>query len=240
MNEELSRILEEAKDIWCLNKVRSRDARIQVGRLIHQYVYGRLKEFDHLNEEGRLKRGISREKILKEVCAKLGMGKDRVNAILRTAVAVDLLSESPTQDLGTVSYSTLRRIAVLAIRSTVRNSIRRGGVDSPGQPISDTERWVIKPACDSWAKGFFQEVVRDGWDEKRVREYLFSKIERHRKGAPRRVPEKKIYSLRDIASGSMRDVAESVADLVKHSDDPDALRELIFEQLSLLSRSYSW
>lgn len=153
-------LLEQAKALYLSGVAAYRDALLDVGRLLHQFVLARLEEGDGLSEESRFKARLTRRAVVETAATALGVNRQRVNNLIVTAMAADLLGGGIVGDMGIQ--------AIYRFRVYVRRRHGLRGVDAGrrnGPPVSDMERWEIKPGFEKKAKAEFERAVTQGYTQ---------------------------------------------------------------------------
>lgn len=234
-------LLDRAAAVWAESRAARRDALLEVGRLLGAFVLTRLREGDSLTEADRLAAGHTRQHATAAAAGRLGISRDRVNELVATARAVDLLR--PGGDLGPLSWGALRPFRRCVERTTGHRQAR--------QQVSATEEWHVKPACLPWAAGLLASAVAGGWDERRVRQELRQRLVRGGTGRPRQRhrspaeaytpachgfepadPEPFVTLRRVAVLSTPPDLADLLCQLVQQSRDPAAVERLLLERLA--------
>lgn len=234
-------ILEQAAGIYLAAGKQYRDAMLQVGRLLHEYVLARLREGDLLNEAERREAGATRSRAVLDAARRLGVRAGRVNELIRTAMAEQLLGEG--RGAGDLSYASVRHFGVLVARrrhKEVRRSRAGKAARRPDQPEpSDREVWVAREIKHGDPKALFRKHVEAGSLAKDIArdlcgmKVIYRGTQAQRLGRKRSgfvLEEKQSESQDPVAmarSATPKDLAEWIAALVAESEDPQAvIREL--------------
>lgn len=222
-------ILSQIKLLWGNTRAKYRDGMIELGRLIVQYIRSRFRDAVTMNESERVKAGITRYAILKRVMSELGLSNTKVNEIIRTGAAADLLTDG---NYGTLSYSSFRTMRVLIYRSNKGKQLRRvkirhnEGYTERGPTIEpdQVEIWEIKTAVKDVAKPFVLRAISEGWTDKQLRENI-----------------KRLCSRQKFIHNLNKHYHSSELQLVKSNHDADTLNEQIGDLTDdeLIDRLYS-
>jgi hypothetical protein len=155
-----STLLDSAVALWSASRLRHRDALLEVGRLLHEYVLARLREGDGLNEADRYTARAVRKVAVEDAGAALGVTRQRVNALISVSQAVACLlgpdaigrggctppgmggedspPPPPPPALGSLPWHAVRPFSLLVTRARARRTRRargeggvRGGCNPP-------------------------------------------------------------------------------------------------------------
>lgn len=166
--------LDAAHALWSSSRKAHRDARVSVGRLLHEFILVNLRKHDALGEGQRRAHGATRRVLVGQATERLGLDDSTVNDLIRTAMTVDLLSDGG--ELGDLSYSSIRAFRLVVARkthagTTVSRVSASGRDDSAALP-SSVEEWQVKPTAAAVAVETFRRAVAESWDSARVIEAL--------------------------------------------------------------------
>lgn len=226
-------LLDRAVAVWNASRAARRDALLEVGRLLRQYLAQRVREDDCGPSTGRTRRSAALNARLRgvtEAARRLRIGTKRVNALIRAAVVADLLR--PQGDLGSLPWAALRAL---------EPCLHRQGADD----------WDIDPACLPWAAGLLAGAVAGSWTYLRLK----AEVQRRRSSRPvgrprgqRREPLVLLHLddndhggltgaqqdsewLRVATLASPPDLCDLLLDLVERSRDPATVARLLLDRL---------
>ena len=223
-------LLAQAKTLYCRGETGYRDTRLELGRVLHEYVLECLCEGERFDEVDRHLRGITRAKIIKGLAGELRCLSKELREIIQTAMTVQLFGG----DLGAFSWMKLRffNCFVERIRGTRTSCIGRDG-----PAVSSLEEWRLKPAFAEKAKALFRLTVERNSTHEEIRTAvleLFSgpgarpNCRRHRR-------TKRQEAALDVLKAGMKhaspgDVAETCLQLIAASEDPWAVAQHLLAQ----------
>jgi hypothetical protein len=247
-------LLDMARDAYRQGCANYRDALLESGRLLHEFVLCFLQTGTEMTEWNRTNAGITRCNALKIAAEKLKVTPARVNNLIATWAVGDLLGEG---DLGDLGIAAIYRFKVFIRRGRGhRGKKGKGRVivgRKDGPPVTELERYEVKPRFAESAKALFQQAVAAGFTQLQAREEcnrLFSVEEspyRHSNGlrprvAPQEAAEPKkrqpvhrrnecgaevdsgiSHLQRAAAVASPGDVAEMCISLIEKAEDPKAV-----------------
>jgi predicted fused transcriptional regulator/phosphomethylpyrimidine kinase len=217
-------LLRQAKAVWALSKIASRDAKIEVGGLLKRHLLERLKQVERLSEKQRRVRRANREWIIRHAAANVGMPVNRVYDLIRLAATVELLADGG--QVGQLSYSSLRLFRVLVRRPV--GELKRSS-NGPGMTPVEKEQWEVVPPIQK-SRAIFAMAVAGGYDEAGVRIILprraAGRVEE--RSAPKPAP------IQAARLGSPRDVAEMILDMIRGNEDADAVMRILETELRQL------
>ncbi len=238
-----SELLSRAVRIWSAAELSRRDASLEVGRLLHAFVIAYLCEGDELLEARRIQEGRTRHKAVCEAAEQLCMDFIKVNWLIATAMAADLLSDKG--QLGIIGWGSIKRFVRFVRRQTGTSS--RNGADTlrlgRDVPLSSSEEWEIRPQFVESAPAFFQRAVAEKWTNLQTRQRVMdlggriehaSRSPRPRLSATSPPPGKNgfpvVTNAQALAAlksavkvGSPQDVAELLFEVVSRAEDPAAV-----------------
>jgi hypothetical protein len=223
---ESGRILEQAKRLYDAAELNYRDVMLNVGSVLHKYVLEYLKE-------NSFAQGESREKAIRQAATSLAVSLARIGALIRTAKVVELLAEK--NEVGGLGWAAISRFG----RFLVRGDKKRPGHVGWDFPREVGEQWSIRSGKEDEAKRLFQNAARVGLSDVKTRKFVLQggpPQDNGAKGRERRetmTPKfsETLNSLKPMAKGSPRDVAEILFEIVKESDDPTAIIEHLLEMV---------
>ena len=150
-------ILERAANLYRAAAANYRDALLQVGQLLHEFILENLEIGQRMNKEERNRLGLNRGKLVLRCAIRLHTQVCNIHRYIMTAMVVKLLSDG--MELGSFGHDAIRRFSVF---------IRRQRCQRDDQPVTDRERWVIREGFEESAKALFRRAVKEGWGEDRV------------------------------------------------------------------------
>lgn len=124
--------------------------------MLRQYVELRLSAGDGLSEVERIRVGASRQAATKDAAKGLRMSQLRVNELIRTAAAADLLGP-----VGHLSYSCVRWLRLLVFRAIPERTRTKAD--------QWREVWVIRKAYSESAHAFVAQAVKEQWTEAQLK-----------------------------------------------------------------------
>lgn len=239
MEIKSSVLLDQIFNLWSSSREKYRDSMIQVGRLLQKFVIARLREADGLNEKDRRKEGLTREASTEEAAERLQVKRAKINELIRTAATVDLLSDSG--DMGNLSYTSVRWFRLAIERK--KGILRRSKSDDSEKTIeaSDREKWIVKESYVD-PRIIFQTAAREGWNSEQVKIALnpFSTCKHIIQ--PNRYEENDCMGtpiqsnpLEIAKNSSPRDLAELILSMIRNSQDPNWVLEIVNDQANQLS-----
>lgn len=239
-NPHSERLLEQADNAFRSGRAGYRDAMVRTGRLLRDYVSLRLSEGDGLSEGARRKAGACRGKATRDAADRLGTTNDKVNELIRVAVAADLLSGG--RPVVNLTYAAVRCFRAVIYRPGSGLRCRRSLKDVGAIESSGRARWEVRPEYAGRAEALFREADAGGWGEKRVAAAI-----RELRGvggvkeSPREEPGRGFDPEAMARNSSPRDLADWVARVVGLSVDPPTVMRLVEERLAAMpGRRSSW
>lgn len=230
---DASELLERARAAYLQGQANYRDALLETGRLLHEYILARLREGDGFGKDKRLALGLCRQKVVDAAGDALGVSSARVHRLLVAAQVVTLLGGGEPGGLG---YITVCRFQVLIrrYRGTSQDKANRPG----GHPLSAEETWAIKPGLEEKAPALFRRAVAEGWSQDRAllevaRLFRAPTKAWRRERRHRQALEQLQAAARHAASG---DVAEMCLDLLRAAEDPWAVAQRLLPELQRIRR----
>lgn len=162
--DDAATLLGCARALYRQSSARHRDALVGCGRVLHRFVLAHVRRGDGKSEYLRLKHEHTRRGATEAAAESLGVENRKVNGLIATAAAVDLLSAGG--EVGELCYDTLYNFARFVRRRTgSRDARREGGQENP----SDVEVWEVKPGFGVSAPRLFARAVEEGFDTVRAR-----------------------------------------------------------------------
>jgi hypothetical protein len=232
-----STLLDSAVALWSASRLRHRDALLEVGRLLHEYVLARLREGDGLNEADRYTARAVRKVAVEDAGAALGVTRQRVNALISVSQAVACLL-GPEPDLGSLPWHAVRPFSLLVTRARARRTRRargEGGVrggSNPPVPMpegSSRETWAVRPGLEESAPALLRRAAAGGWHWRRCGEAV-----RLLRGTPAPAwtpaPESP-PGPKDSADATPRDIAADLAGRVLRHPEAALVAALLREEL---------
>ena len=233
---ESAELLEKASLLWANCRKQFRDGMLEVGRLLHQFIVARISEATS-TEALRIQQGKTRKGATAAAAKKLGVEVPRINDLIVTAMAADLLSGG---ELGNLSWSEVRcfRLTICRNRGGIARSKRDGG-----KPVIATETWLVRDGLEVSAPQLFHRVVEEGWKIDRVRKEIAKLVD------PLKVPSAPAvhhgpYQVEEVAAKvpvnltalarecGPKDLAGMIVEMVRNSLDPASVMALVEEMLA--------
>jgi hypothetical protein len=215
-------ILERAKAAYHAAERNYRDALLETGRLLHEYVLERLREAAGMREWTRLQHGLSRRKCIEDAAKKLKTTPKRINSLIGTAQVPLLLGIT---DLGGISHVALYRFKCFLRRLTGGRQAYMGR--TPDLPVANAETWEVRPEFKERAASLLRQAIAENWIEVRTRgaaKDLFaeftSKLRRPQMPKWQGPVETVQKSMKKASPG---DVAQTCMRLVEAAEDPAAV-----------------
>lgn len=232
MQTESDVILDRATLLWNYSRTKARDAAIQVGNLLIEFIVARMREADGLNEQDRRERNLTREFAIELAADRLGIKLAKAHEIIRVSRVVHLFG-----DPGSLSYSTLRAFVSFVTRKPC--VLARGRQVKEGETTpSNSEVWVVKPTPSGLSpQHAYQQAVEENWDSTKVRA-VTRQITAHRgRGRHPKLRESRDTtgqtSLRKIAeTADPRDIADMILEMVSACPNRGVLKGLLIKALT--------
>lgn len=221
-------LLTQAKLLYCRGESDYRDKRLELGRVIHEYVLECLQENEQLNEANRIRIGITRARIIKKLAEELSCKPAEVRDLICIAMTAWLLGNG---ELGKMSLKILRLFICFIER-----------ISCKGSPISSRETWWLKEPFAEKSKVLFLESI-ENTNYENVRAAVLrlysgpaARPRSHRRG---RTSEEK-SALAVIKCGMKRaspgDVAQTCLELVEANEEPWIAAQRVIAQLQQIKK----
>jgi hypothetical protein len=227
-------------------RLKYRDRMIDCGRMLHAWLLFCLKESVPFNSKERRKRNLTHRSFVEEAAVALGVSKQKIRTVVAVAVAVDLLGDGRVGDLG---IGSLCRFTAFLDRVGRGKPAPQKGENR----VLCQQEWKIREEFAGCAKETFARAVAESWPTRKTREEM-SRIMSFRvpkKHEPSRVGRAKIRPQmkevagegwmeklrRSVAHAGPKDVAMICMDMVKASEDPDAVKAHLLRELAIFSAS---
>lgn len=220
-------ILNRVEALWRSSNAAYRDALLEVGRLLHDFILVYLEE--NYDRTRKLNDGQGWRDVAVALCAsRLNITARRVNHLVMAAMAVQLLSENG--DVGNLPWDTIRRMGRLVCRNSLGGRPLR-----KGETPAIFENWSIKDEFKDTAKTHFQVAVRENWTIKQTRNLMLSlndgeakdNAAEYRSEKRRRRTETQEDAFKVLArlaqAASPKDAAELLFDLIRETESPQAI-----------------
>lgn len=224
-------ILERARGIYFAGVIDYRDAMLKAGRILHEYVLARLEQSQGLDQAECIRRGLTREQIVKGAASRLETEVHTVNRMIGQAMTLELLGQGV--ELKGVLIDTVNRFRPFIRRLTGRKDENKW--QKPESIRRDLETWKIKDGFEDSAKVLFLRAVNEGWLQEQVRNEV-NVLYRGRSNIPRRglsqprkeaacrepkdTHERRVSAAKRASPG---DVAEMCLELIEVAEDPKAV-----------------
>jgi hypothetical protein len=225
MKTELGDILTAAASAYHGSNVQYRDAMLRTGKLLHDFVWGYLRQADDANEKVRKKNQYTRSEALKIAAARLGVKRADVNRFIAIAMTAELFGGG---DLGELTLA-----GVAFFWRFVRRQTGRRGQNGPGRrgvPISSLETWELKPEFAIEAAKLFHLAVEEKmtWDQ--IREAVLKLyVGPTARKCPRRPSEAERSAIEELARvskvASPGDMAAICLQLIAANEEPWAVAQ---------------
>lgn len=240
-------LLAKAKATLAEGRANYRDAMIEVGGTLHDFVLARLREGDEFGYLARVRKKITRERVMAEAAAALGVSATWVALVVWTAQIVRLLGGGDCGGLLFKSLLKFKRLIVRELAPTANRQHRKG-------EASLAEQWRVRPGFEESGPALFRRAAEGGWSslkcEPEVAALLRSggvgkgkggrKKKRADAGARHHAPTAGQHDAPDrhaaAALASAGDVAEMCMELVRASADPWAVAQRLLPELQRIKR----
>jgi hypothetical protein len=235
--DELDELLEQAAGVFLRVGKQYRDALLETGRLLHEYILRGLVRGEALDHRGRQREGLLRKGLIQKAAARLGISPTRVVFLVWAAMAVDLLGGG---EAGPLPHGSIIRLGAFVERC---RGVTSKDADKPGAPpYSDAERWRVRPGYEESGPALFRRAVAENFDQATARREagrLFRKNcgrplgskktgpprgNGHKRGTPASGQRVALAALKARAAvGSPADVAELLWEVIRDAPDPLAV-----------------
>ncbi len=231
--------LARAKAVYSASIVNYRDALLETGRLLHEYVLAYLSEGGGACRDSRATMGITREKAVARAAAEFGVKPLRIRNLIIVSMTVSLIGRDV--DLGSLGHNALRYFGYF---------VRRGYVGRTGLDATSVEEWFIREGFEEKAQALLRRAVAEGFTQDKTRIECVRIFGGRKTAKPRRsIKTKKPFEQLACAASKAapRDVAEACVELVEKAEEPEAvvahLRTMLTDLLERLTtrnrRSYA-
>jgi hypothetical protein len=184
----------------------SRDAKLAIGALIHEYIVARFREAIGLSEHHRIVSGFQRSAMIQAVAVRLKIDTGRVHDYLRAHVVVKLLAADG--GVGRLSFSAIRQF-----RRVIERTGRVADIRAVGSDPTVLENWVVSPGCP-WAREVFDRARRHNWEERQVRTELDRRLPRSEPSVRLPSADPTVPQARLIAARALPDDAKPVDEAI--------------------------
>ncbi len=241
-------ILNQIESTWLQGRAHYRDALLQVGLLLQDFLAARATEVAGLTSRMAFSLGICREKAIQEAAKRLRINRNRIYALLATAQAQRLLG-SP-EGPGGLSYSAICAFRFLVRRKPDPKSGEFMAAGALEAFRSIREQWELKVIVGLDSRALFHQAVLEKWPVEKIRLALAPygrakpKPSAHEEfSRPSERPS--IVQLRDLArTATPKDLAQIILELIRSSEDPLAVQSALEASLGHPGAgkrsSYSW
>lgn len=221
-----------------------RDALVEVGKTLHEFVLARLKEGDAFGICKRHRMKITREVIIREAAAELGANERKVRTLLWAWQVVRLLGKGSP---GNVPFDGIVRFRLL-----VRRMKPADGVHHLKGEASLGEQYRIRPGFEESGPELFRRASAESWRgddcQREVRKILRSKgvpeapqkgkTGKRKKGHnPTAGQHSRQACAEAVKHAAPGDVAEMCMELVKASADPWQVAQRLIPELQRIKKS---
>lgn len=232
MNAE--NLLQQAKKAFQQGQLNYRDAMLETGRLLKEYIFESLKKLDGTTRRYRRTNKLSRESLIHQAAAELDTRNDEVSRLIQAGAVVQLMDDL---GVGNLSFGS-----VLAFRAFIYRKPQPDGAD--WKP-SLSETWQFRPNTETAAKELFSEAVQKSFSKSQVLDGIYKithgkpipkptqenknkfqreyrsreKRERVAKNSPTS-DEARIQELKAARLASPGDIAERCMELIEAAEDP--------------------
>lgn len=222
-------LLQQAKDAYRLGFINYREAMLETGRLLHEFVLAWLREADAKTVWDRTKNKITRQEAIKKASVELDLSIRNTNMAIITWAVFELIAE---RDVGELTYSGLEPFCVFVERRVCKDGHK-------SSTPSESEQWQIKPGWAEDARKLFSQARGERWGRQKGMARLRDVFHRKRETPCRKVtPAKRVrggargvdkrLSFMELAEKSVSvaspgDVAEMCMTLVDKAEDPQAV-----------------
>jgi hypothetical protein len=228
VNLTADELLEQAKAAFLRGREAYRDAMLEAGRLLHEFILARLREGEGLDAPERVRRGLTRRSAVRAAGAALAVSPGMVSYLVATWAAVTLLGQGGP--LGAMRHAT-----AYAFRAFVRRA------------PADGEAWSVRPEYADAAVALFRRAVAEGWGWAEAADAVGG-LRRRPPANPRPRPAVARHGRNRLASvacpdgravevlsksaalASPGDLADMLFELLKQSEDPVFVAERLLER----------
>lgn len=238
---DAAELLTKATMLYRVSQEAYRHARLDVGYLLHEFVFAHLKQGDGISEPIRLQNGFTRRRAIELAAESLGVTRAEIKYLISSAMVRHLLGTG--LDLKDLSLVSVYRFAKFIRRTTSSTGTRHSHYNKSGDyDISETEVWSIRPGLEESAPALLRRAVEEGWTQSKTIEET-AKLRRGRPtprcrkkwGREKRTAIETVE--RTVQKASPGDVAELCFGIVSKAEDPAAVAIRLRVMLeSLLSK----
>jgi hypothetical protein len=243
-------LLAKAKAVFQKGRANYRDALLEVGGLLHEFILARLKSGDQLGADRRRRAKIVRRLIVKEAAESLAVSYKKIHHLIWATQIARLLGRGGLGELGHAAIGNFRRL--IRRCSVGRRNYGKGR-------ISEAESFRVRAGFEESGVALFQQAVAENWGQKRAAEEVAAFLKAaglpSARGRPKGTPDKKprrpssgknynptggqqnAPDRRSAAAlASPGDVAEMCLELVQASADPWAVAQRLMGELAKIKR----
>ena len=235
----------------------SRDAKLRVGLMIHEYIHACFREAVGKSERGRFELGITRGNAGAEAGRRLGLQVHKVNELVQVSMACQLLGGS-LEACGQLTWTSLRLFKPFVVRGRIDRGKRSKRQREGEVPCMPSESWHIHEVARDKATELFAQCAAENanWGDVRQRvsclreclglcsrqrlsgsesagERLSCKIASTQELSCRETPSSPAGAILRLMSRncSPRDLAELLLEIVQQSDQGVQAAELLLREL---------
>jgi hypothetical protein len=230
-------LLDRAKAAYGTGVNQYREAMLETGRLLHEYVLVSLARADGLTVGQRARKGVTRKAIVQTAADSLGVCPIRVNHLISAAMVVRLLAGGGTA--GNLAWAAVRFFQVFLTRT--RGVITPDGRKVPPEKASSYETWQVRKGFEKSAPALFRRAADENWTQRRVLDECRALSRRglglSKREALKPVAPSVLDAMRRSASrASPGDVANACLDVVRASEDPWQVAQRLIAELQRIPR----
>jgi hypothetical protein len=163
-----NKLLAQAKALWFQAQANYRDARLQIGRTLHEFVLAHLRQGIGLSFEMRCRQGFTRRRAREILQQELEATDKQINDTIITAMAADLLSDRG--HVGNLGHRAIRQFTYFIRRQTGTRTDNM----KPGRDWTTSELWQIRTGFEAKAKALFRQAVAETWSQTRCLEEVLA------------------------------------------------------------------
>lgn len=232
--DRLEEILQRASAVLSKSRKAHRDARLEVGGLLREYLIEWLKGVDDQTRDNRNKLNLSRRHAIKRAAQVLNTSPRAINEFVRNYNVVRLLADGG--NVGSITYSTISAFSVLI---SFPPGMYRRSVNSQGNAPSVREEWFVIPPVEENVS-LFREAVFDSWTVEKARKVLRER-EKNKRGSKNVVRAynnvaltREVEQFRPeemVRCASPGDTVEVLYSMVMSAEDPLSIVERLLQKV---------
>ncbi len=136
-----------------------RDALLDCGAKLHNYILAYVKEGEGLSEDRRFQNRLTREQAVKNAAAALQIKRRNVLEMVQGIAVVRLLADDG--QVGTLVWKSILEFATLLCRRTgsFNDHAARVVAGRNGESVTAIEEWEVRSKHDGAAQALFRQVV---------------------------------------------------------------------------------